>query len=71
MKYDFDAMHNRRIAGDIKYNCPSDVIPMWVADMDFKAPNEISDALTTRTHHYITGGNVFHRCVYQCADGNR
>ena len=58
MKYDFDAMHNRRIAGDIKYNCPSDVIPMWVADMDFKVPNEIS-------------GNVFHRCVYQCADGNR
>ena len=40
MKYDFDAIHNRRTAGDIKYNCPSDVIPMWVADMDFKVPDE-------------------------------
>ena len=55
MKYDFDAMHNRRIAGDIKYNCPSDVIPMWVADMDFKAPNEISDALIKEAMHGIFG----------------
>ena len=55
MKYDFDAMHNRRIAGDIKYNCPSDVIPMWVADMDFKAPNEISDALIKEAKHGIFG----------------
>ena len=55
MKYDFDAMHNRRIAGDIKYNCPSDVIPMWVADMDFKVPNEISDALIKEAKHGIFG----------------
>ena len=55
MKYDFDAMHNRRIAGDIKYNCPSDVIPMWVADMDFKVPNEISDALIKEAMHGIFG----------------
>ena len=48
-------MHNRRIAGDIKYNCPSDVIPMWVADMDFKAPNEISDALIKEAKHGIFG----------------
>lgn len=57
MKYDFDAMHNRRIAGDIKYNCPSDVIPMWVADMDFKVPNEISDALIKEAKHGIFGYN--------------
>ena len=57
MKYDFDAMHNRRIAGDIKYNCPSDVIPMWVADMDFQIPNEISDALIKEAKHGIFGYN--------------
>ena len=48
-------MHNRRIAGDIKYNCPSDVIPMWVADMDFKVPNEISDALIKEAKYGIFG----------------
>ena len=57
MKYDFDAIHNRRTAGDIKYNCPSDVIPMWVADMDFKVPDEISDALIKEAKHGIFGYN--------------
>ena len=57
MKYDFDAIHNRRIAGDIKYNCPSNVIPMWVADMDFQIPNEISDALIKEAKHGIFGYN--------------
>ena len=55
MNYDFDAIHNRRTAGDIKYCCPSDVIPMWVADMDFKVPNEISDALIKEAMHGIFG----------------
>ena len=57
MNYDFDAIHNRRTAGDIKYSCPSDVIPMWVADMDFKVPDEISDALIKEAKHGIFGYN--------------
>lgn len=37
----FDTVHDRRIDGDIKYRpVPSidDVIPMWIADMDFEVP---------------------------------
>lgn len=37
--FDFDKIYDRRVPGDIKYrevNGVPDVIPMWVADMDFK-----------------------------------
>ena len=39
--FDFDTIYDRRIAGDVKYTPVSglpDLIPMWIADMDFKAP---------------------------------
>ena len=37
--FDFDSIYDRRVPGDIKYesvNGRTDIIPMWVADMDFK-----------------------------------
>ncbi|UOR11840.1 MalY/PatB family protein [Halobacillus amylolyticus] len=36
------------------YNDP-DVLPMWVADMDFKAPEAVINALTSRVEHGIFG----------------
>lgn len=35
-----------------------DVLPMWVADMDFKAPKEVNDALCKRAEHGIYGYTV-------------
>ncbi|QHA92132.1 putative C-S lyase [Bacillus sp. N1-1] len=32
-----------------------DLLPMWVADMDFRAPQPVIDALTTRIQHGIFG----------------
>ena len=57
-KYDFDAVYDRRVPGDIKYEeIPGipDVIPMWVADMDFKVLPEIEEALVQCAHHGIFG----------------
>lgn len=47
----FDEMIDRRGTGCIKcdfikeYGKPEDILPLWVADMDFKAPEEVSKAL--------------------------
>lgn len=47
MKYDFDTIVDRYNTGSVKYDTaersgmPADVMPMWVADMDFRAPGEI------------------------------
>ena len=47
MKYDFDTIVDRYNTGSVKYDTaersgmPADVMPMWVADMDFRAPDEI------------------------------
>jgi cystathionine beta-lyase len=38
-----------------KYHIPSDAMPMWVADMDFKAPQAAIDALTRISLHGVFG----------------
>lgn len=46
--YDFDSIVNRNTHDDIKYEKVEgidDLIPMWVADMDFRSPPEVTDAL--------------------------
>lgn len=35
-----------------------DVLPMWVADMDFKTPQAVTDALTSRVEHGIFGYTI-------------
>lgn len=42
-----------------------DVIPMWVADMDFPAPEEVVKALSARAEHSIYGYTVYPESVYQ------
>ena len=54
----FDEIHNRKISGDIKYKNVSgihDVIPMWIADMDFKVPYAVEEALIECAKHRIFG----------------
>jgi len=60
MKYDFDRVIDRRNTYSIKYNPaargkPDDVLPMWVADMDFQAPSCVCDALIEEVRHGIFG----------------
>ncbi len=59
--YDFDQIINRKGTDCIKYDAmekfwgTSDAFPMWVADMDFKTPDFIIDALKKRLEHEILG----------------
>ena len=56
MPYDFDSKLDRRSAGSAKWTkYPQDVIPMWVADMDFKAAEPITRALSQRIAHGVFG----------------
>lgn len=61
MKHDFDRVHERTGTDSFKWNMNSqifgtdDVLPMWVADMDFKAPEEVTEALVERASHGIFG----------------
>lgn len=60
-KYNFDTIINRKNTNSLKYdfaesrNYPKDVLPYWVADMDFKTPKEVTDALINRISHGIFG----------------
>ena len=61
-KYDFDEMTVRRGSNCVKWDAESpagpideDVLPLWVADMDFKAAPEIVEALRKRVEHSVFG----------------
>lgn len=61
MKYDFDEVIPRQNTGSLKYDInmeifgSDDLLPMWVADMDFKTPDFIVNALKNRLEHPILG----------------
>ena len=54
--YNFDEIIPRRETGSAKWGYfDEDVLPLWVADMDFRLPQEIIDALKTRAEHGLFG----------------
>ena len=57
MKYDFDELVVRRGTGCVKWDeSPDDeIIPLWVADMDFKAAPAIQEAIRKRAEHGVFG----------------
>ena len=57
MKYDFDTIIPRRGTNSYKWDTPEEenVLPMWVADMDFRTAPAIIDALQKRVAHGIFG----------------
>ncbi|MEI7725085.1 MAG: PatB family C-S lyase, partial [Bacteroidota bacterium] len=61
MKYNFDKLIDRTHTSSVKYDLRQtvfgndDVIPMWVADMDFETPEFIRDAIIQRAAHPIYG----------------
>ncbi len=60
-KYDFDRIINRENTDCVKYDLreqifgTKDVLPMWVADMDFEVPDFIRDAVMERARHPVFG----------------
>ncbi|UST72054.1 PatB family C-S lyase [Pseudomonas siliginis] len=59
MTFDFDQLFDRHHTGSTKWSrYPADVLPMWVADMDFAAPPVIVEALQQRLLHPLLGYSV-------------
>ena len=68
--FDFDHEINRDGTHSVKYDGrqnmfgKSDVIPVWVADMDFAAPPAVIRALAERAAHPIYGYTLFPDSLY-------
>lgn len=65
MKYTFDNHKNRRSTNSLKWDVPSNVLPMWVADMDFETAPEIIEDLHKRVDHGIFGYNIVPQTYYE------
>ena len=64
MNYDFDKIIDRSGSGDLKHEVlkarygRDDLIPLWVADMDFETPSFILDAIKQRLEHPVFGYTI-------------
>ena len=67
MKYNFDELVERRGTNCVKWDeSPSaDVIPLWVADMDFRVAPAIQKALQQRVEHGVFGYNIVPESYYE------
>ena len=61
MRYNFDKPIERENTNCLKYDSRelifknSDVLPMWIADMDIAIPDFIIDAVKQRANHPVYG----------------
>lgn len=58
MNHNFDELYSRRESDCKKYDpakYPDDVLPMWIADMDFRCPRPVIDAVAGRLEHECFG----------------
>jgi cystathionine beta-lyase len=68
---DFDQIISRDHTNSLKYEArqtmfgQQDVIPLWVADMDFASPPQVTQALIERAKHPIYGYSHFPESVYE------
>lgn len=71
MTFDFDQPIDRSGSHSLKFDARqayfgrSDVMPMWVADMDFAAPKAVTDALVRRAQHPLYGYTMYPDSLYQ------
>ena len=71
MKYDFDEVIERRNTNSAKWDGvlklfgDKDVLPMWVADMDFKSPKPVIEALKNKAEEGIYGYPVRPASYYE------
>ena len=72
-QYDFDRLTDRYGTNSLKYDFavergyPADVLPLWVADMDFPAPEPVLDALRRAVDHGIFGYSDVKADYYEAA----
>lgn len=68
---DFDQIIERQQTSSLKhdgrgaYFGESDLIPLWVADMDFAAPEEVTKALVARAEHPVYGYTLYPDSMYE------
>ena len=56
MKYNFDEIIDRRNTNSEKWDLyPADVLPMWVADSDFKCPQPVIDTIAAMVQRGVFG----------------
>lgn len=64
MRYNFDEIIDRSNTASVKYDLRQQVfgdaavLPMWVADMDFRTPDFIMNAIRKRAEHEILGYSI-------------
>ena len=71
MSSEFDRVILRSGTSSLKYDGQknffgtNDVLPLWVADMDFAVPAAVQDALTARAAHPVYGYTVYPDSIYE------
>lgn len=64
LKYNFEVVINRKDTNSVKWDKVKevygreDILPMWIADMDFKAPDCVLKALNKKIEHGVFGYNL-------------
>lgn len=75
MQYNFDKITERRGTNSLKYDFalergkPKDILPLWVADMDFPVAKEITESLMEAVNHGIYGYSDAKESYFQAVAG--
>lgn len=75
MKFNFDEVIDRRgtkcVKWDIyqKYFQRDNLLPLWIADMDFRSPDFVIKALRERLEHEVLGYTAYCDCWYEAIEG--
>ncbi len=73
---DFDKITERRGTNCLKYDFavkrgkPADVLPLWVADMDFPTSSYVQDALIRQAEHGIFGYSEGTESYFEAVQGS-
>ncbi len=73
MAYDFDSVIDRRGTSSLKWDYEqrfahaTGLLPLWVADMDFRAPEVILEAMRRRVEHGVFGYTLEPESWYEAA----
>ena len=70
-KYNFDEVVSRHNSNSYKWDSSedNDVLPMWIADMDFRTPSPVIEALAKRVQHGIFGYAKVPQAYYEAVTG--
>jgi cystathionine beta-lyase len=75
LQNDFDIIIDRKNTDSLKYDfaarrgMPEGILPLWVADMDFRTPPCVIDALVDKSRHGIFGYSDTRRDYYEALRG--